>query len=117
MQEGKPGDTVKKRHDRGTLIEMLLVRSPGLQGSTWHVKRLGRLTLGHALSFESAIAFKPLCAFNTIPALGAILIVTLLVLADCSHRYLLFKPWLWERCMAQDGEVTLLLQPFMMSRR
>jgi len=75
------------------------------------------LTLGHALSFESAIAFKPLCAFNAIPALGAILMVTLLVLADCCHRYLLFKPWLWEKYMAQDDEVALLLQPFMMSRR
>jgi hypothetical protein len=92
MQEGETGDTVKKRHDCGTLIEMLLVRPPGLQGSTRHVKYLGCLTLGYALSFESAIAFKPLRAFHAIPALGATLMVTLLVLADCSHCYLLFKP-------------------------
>src|SRR5215471_4210334 len=116
MQEGEPGDTVKKRHDRGTLIEMLLVRPPSLQGRTRHVKHLGRLTLGHALRFESAIAFKPLRAFNAIPALGAIFLVMLLALADCSHCYLLFKPWVWKKCMAQDGEVALLLQPFIMSR-
>ena len=51
MQEGETGDAVKKRHDRGTLIEALLVRPPGLQGTAGHVKHLGRLTLGHPLGF------------------------------------------------------------------
>jgi len=118
MQESKTGDAVKKRHNRGTLIEILLVRPPGLQCTAGHVKHLRRLTLGHPLGCEIAIALKPLRAFEATPVLVAILIATLLVLDYCSHSYLLlFKPRSWEKCMAQDGEVALLLQPFTMSRR
>jgi hypothetical protein len=49
MQEGKTGDTVKKRHNSRTLVEALLVRPPRLQRTAGHVKHLGRLTLGHPL--------------------------------------------------------------------
>jgi hypothetical protein len=117
MQEGKTGDAVKKRHDSRTLVEALLVLPPGLKRTAGHVKYLGRLTLGHPLGFEIAIALKPLRAFDAIPALVAIGIATLRVLDYCSHSYLLFKPHSWEKYMAQDDEVALLLQPFTMSRR
>ena len=118
MQESQTGDTVKKRHDRGTLIKVLLVRPPGLQCTAGHIKHLRRLTLGHPLGFEVAIALKPLRAFEAAPVLVAVIMATLLVLDYCSHSYLLLcKPRSWEKCMAQDGEGALLLQPFTMSRR
>jgi hypothetical protein len=117
MQEGKAGDAVKKRHDRGACLKVLLVHPPGLQGSAGHVKHFGRLTLGHPLGGERTIACQPLGAFEALPALGTIFIVTLLVLDYCSHSYLhLFKPRSWEKCLAQDGEVVLLLQSCTMSR-
>ena len=117
MQETKTGNTVKKRHDHGTLIEVLLVRPPGPQGTAGHVKHLRRLTLGHPLGFEVAIALKPPRAFEATSVLVAIIMATLLVLNYCSHSYLLFKPRSWDKCMAQDGEVALVLQPCTMPRR
>ena len=53
MQESQAGDAVKKRHDRGMLIKVLLIRPPGLQGTAGHVQHLGRLTLGHPWAFSS----------------------------------------------------------------
>ena len=80
MQESQTGDTVKKRHDRGTLIKVLLVRPPGLQCTAGHIKHLRRLTLGHPLGFEVAIALKLLRAFEAAPVLVAVIMATLLVL-------------------------------------
>jgi hypothetical protein len=80
MQESEPGDTVKKRHDRGTLIKVLLVRPPCLKGTARNLKHLGRLTLGNALGVQIVIPRKQVSAFDTHPALVAILIATLLVL-------------------------------------
>jgi hypothetical protein len=117
MPEGKTGDAVQKRHDRRTRVEALVGLPPGLQRTTGHVKSLGRLTLGHPLGFEIALALKPLRAFEAIPALVAIGMATLRVWDSCSHSSLLFKPHAWEKDMAQDDEVALLLPPFTMSRR
>ena len=115
MQEGETGDAVKKRHDRGTRIEALLVRPPRLQRAAGHVKHLGRLTLGEPLGLQIAILLKQLSAFDAIPALVAILIASLLVLDDCSHSYLLFHPSPCVYVMAKDGEVAFWFQPFTVS--
>jgi hypothetical protein len=68
MQEGEPGNTVKKRHDSRTLVKAVCVRPPRLQRAAGHGKLLARLTLGKALGFEIAIPLKQLSAFDTIPA-------------------------------------------------
>jgi hypothetical protein len=70
------------------------------------------LTLGDALGFEIAILFQQRSAFDAIPALIALIIVTWHILDDCSHSsLLLLKPLSWEKYMAKDGEVALLMQP------
>jgi hypothetical protein len=98
MQESKPRRPLKKLNDRRTRVESLLIRPPRLQRAAGHLKHLGRLTLGEALGFETALPFKQLSAFEALPALVAILIATLLVLAYCSHSYLLFlTPRSWEK--------------------
>src|SRR5882762_5422183 len=93
MQESETWNALAKRHDRGTLVQAFLIRTPCLQRAARYLRRLGGLTLGHPLGFESAIALTLLRAFEAIPALDALLIVTLLGLDDCSHSYLpLLKP-------------------------
>jgi hypothetical protein len=114
-QEGKTGDAVEKRHDSRTRVEALLVRPPRLQRTAGHVKHLGRLTLGHPLDFEIAIALTLLRPFEAIPALMAILIATLRILDDCSHRYLLFRSFASVCVMAKDGEVAFWFQPAVMA--
>jgi len=89
MQEGETRRAVKKCHDRGTLVEALLVRPPRLQRAAGHLKHLGRLTLRKALGFEITIPLKQLRAFDAIPALGAILVASLRILDDCAHSDLL----------------------------
>ena len=115
MQEGETGDTVKKGHDRGTLVEALLVRPPRLQRAAGHVKHLGRLTLGEPLGLQIAILLKQVSAFDAIPALVAILIASLLVLDYCSHSDLLFTSFAFVYVMAKDGEVAFWFQPFAVS--
>ena len=91
MQEGETGHAVKKRHDRGTRIEALLVRPPRLQRAAGHVKHLGRLTLGDPLGLQIAIPRKQVSAFEALPALVAILVASLRVLDYVAHSYLLFR--------------------------
>jgi hypothetical protein len=110
MQEGETGNAVKKRHDCGMLIKVLLVCPPGLQGTAGHIKHFGRLTLGHPLGFELAIAFTLLRPFEALPALMAIRMATLRVLDDCSHSYLLFRAFACVRVMAKDGEAAVSFQ-------
>ena len=96
MEEGETGDTLKKRHDSWTLVEVLLVRPPRLQRAPGNLKHLGGLTLGDALGFEIAILLKQLSALDAIPALIALIIATLRLLDDCAHRsLLLLKPLSW----------------------
>jgi len=71
MQEGKTGDTVQKRHNSRTRVEAFLVRPPRLQRTAGHVKHLGRLTLGHPLGFEIAIA----CNFSRLMDSYPILVI------------------------------------------
>jgi hypothetical protein len=80
---------MKKRHDHGALIEALTVRPPGLQWAARHVKHLGGLTLGEALGLPVAIPLKQLSACEAFPTLGALLMVTVRILDDCAHCYLL----------------------------
>src|SRR5262249_21247616 len=97
-------------HDRGTLIEALLVRPPRLQRTAGHVQHLGRLTLGHPLGFQRAIALKLLGPFEALPALRAIRMATLRILDDCSHSYLLLRSFACVCVMVKDGEVGFWLQ-------
>jgi hypothetical protein len=112
MQEGKTGDTVKKRHNSRTLIEAFLVRPPRLQRTAGHVKHLGRLTLGHPLGFEIAIALILLCPFDALPALVAISAASLLILDDCSHSYLLLQSCAFGFVIDQDDEIAVWFQLF-----
>jgi hypothetical protein len=105
MQESQTEDAMKKRHDRGILIKVLLVRPPGLQGTTGHVEHLGRLTLEHPLGFELAIALKLPRPFEALPALMVIRIATLRVWDDRSHSYPLLRSFACVRVMAKDSEV------------
>jgi hypothetical protein len=118
MPEGKTGDTVKKRDDRRTRIEALLVRPPRLKGTAGHVQSLSCLTLREALGLQVAILRKSLRTFDAIPALVALIIATLRILDDCAHRYLLLlTPLSWCTSMAKDGEGALLVQPFTRSNQ
>jgi hypothetical protein len=93
MQEGKPRATVKKGDHGGMLVKALLVGPPCLKRAAGNIQHLGRLTLGDALGLQTAILLKQVSAFEAIPALVAIIIVTLLILDYCSHSYLLLlKP-------------------------
>ena len=87
MPEGKTGDTVKKRDDRRTRIEALLVRPPRLQGTAGPVQSLSCWTLREALGLPVAIRRPSLRTFDAIPALVALIIATLRIWDDRSHRY------------------------------
>ena len=93
MQEGKPRGTVKKGdHSRG-LVEALVVHPPGLQGASGHLKRFGRLTQGEALGVQSKIRIAEVSSLGSTPAWLMIIMASLRVLDDGSHRDLLFHPW------------------------
>jgi hypothetical protein len=92
MQEGETRHTVKKGRDSRTLIKTLLVRAPRLQRAARHVQSLSGLTLGEALGLQIAIPRTQLSAFNTIPAVVAIIVALLRLLDYCAHSDLLFTP-------------------------
>ncbi len=74
MQKGETWNAVKKRYDRGTCVEVLLVGPPGLERAAGHLQHLGRLTLGEALGVQVAILRKQVSAFEALPALVAIIV-------------------------------------------
>ncbi len=76
MQKGKPRNTVKKGHDRGTRIEAVLICPPRLQRAAGDVKYRGHLTLGDTLGVQIGIPRKQVRAFEARPALVAIIIAT-----------------------------------------
>ena len=98
MQEGETGTTVEKRPDRGTRIEAVLVCPPRLQCAAGHVKHLGGLTLGCALSVQVAILRKQVSAFDARPAFVASIVAMGLTLAYRFHSSLLFKPFACISC-------------------
>jgi hypothetical protein len=112
MQEGKTGDAVKKRYDSWTLVEALLVRLPCLQRGARHLKHLGGLPLGEALSFEIVILLQEVSALDALPTLVAIIVASLLILDYRAHRYLLLPFFAFGVVMAKDGEVAFWFQPF-----
>jgi hypothetical protein len=89
MQASQPGDAVKKRHDHRALIQVLLGRQPGLQGTTGHVKPRGRLALRDPWGVQLARPCKEVSALEASPALIASLIATLLFWDDRCHRSLI----------------------------
>src|SRR5262245_41037014 len=103
MQKGETGNAVKKRDDRRTRIEALVVCPPRLEGTAGHLKHLGRLTLREALGLQIAILRKQRSTFDTIPALGAFIIAMLRIWDYRSHSSLLLKPRSWAKCMAKEG--------------
>ena len=110
MEEGKPGNTCEKFHHTGTGIKRILPRSPRLQRRAGNVKHLGGLTLGYPLSLSVAIRVEPLSALGAIPSLLALSLVTLCVMDDSAHSYLLPKRMPCEKWMAKDGEVATSFQ-------
>jgi|RhiMetStandDraft_4_1073278.scaffolds.fasta_scaffold91892_3 hypothetical protein len=46
----------------------------------------------------------------------ALIMITLRILDDCAHGYLLLKPLSWKDCITKDGKVAILVQPLTMSR-
>ena len=92
MQERETWHALEKRHDRGTLVQALLIRTPCLQRATRHLKHLSSLTLGDPLGVQRAILLTQLSAFEASPALVAIFVAALLILYYCSHSYLLVHP-------------------------
>ena len=94
---------MEKRHDSGTSVEAVWVRVPRLQRAARHVKPLRRLTLGEALGCEIAILRKEVSPFDAIPALVAIIVASLRLLDDRSHRYLLRPSFAFVFVMAKDA--------------
>ena len=92
MQEGETGDAVKKRHDSQTLVEAVRVCLPRLQRAAGHIKHLGRLPLGCALSVQIALLRTQLSTCDALPALMATLVAPWRLWDDCSHRSLLCNP-------------------------
>jgi hypothetical protein len=115
MQKGEPWNAVKKRHDRGTCVEVLLVCPPGLQRAAGHLQHLGRLTLGEALGVQVAILRKQVSAFEALPALVALIVALWLLLDYRAHSYLLGPSFAFVGVMAKDGEVAFWFQPFVVS--
>jgi hypothetical protein len=115
MQEGKPGDAVKKRHDSRTRVEALLVRPLCLQRGAGHLKHLGGLPLGEALGFAIVILRQEISARDALLTLMAILVAALLLLDYRAHCYLLLFCFALVFVMAKDGEGALLLPPFVAS--
>ena len=101
---------MKKCYHCGRRIKVLGVGPPGRQGTAGHGKPLGRVTLGHPVGCEVALAGKLLRPFEALPALMALCIATLRVLDDCSHSYLLVRSFAWVCVMAKDGEVACWFQ-------
>src|SRR5262245_66050140 len=88
MQEGEPGHTLEKCHDRGTGIEAVVVGQPRLQGTAGHVKHRGCLALGDSLDLQLAILGKEVSAFEARPTLVAIMIAMLRCVDYRCHSYL-----------------------------
>jgi hypothetical protein len=76
VQNGQPRGTWKKCHDGRTRVETLLVRAPRLKRGTGHLKYLGGLPLGEALGLQTAVRFRHLSAFESIPAWRAIIVAS-----------------------------------------
>src|SRR2546425_12059265 len=77
MQEGEPGHTLEKRHDRGTGIEAVVVCQPRLQCTAGYVKHRGCLALGDSLNMQLAVPCKEVSAFEARPMLVAIILAML----------------------------------------
>jgi len=93
MQESETWNALAKRHDRGTLVQAFLIRTPCLQRAARYLRRLGGLTLGESLGLQVAVLRQQLSTFDAIPTLVALIIATLRILDNCAHRYLLLlKP-------------------------
>src|SRR6266702_8183788 len=95
MQESETWNTLKKGHDRGTLVETCLVRLPRLEGAAGNIKLLGCLTLGEALGLELEILIKAFSAFQATPSREVCLIAWLPGLDYGSHSALLVHPLPW----------------------
>ena len=92
MQERETWHALEKRHDRGTRVQALLIRTLCLQRATRHLKYLSGLTLGDPLGMHLVRPLTQLGAFEASPALVAIFVAALLILYDCPHSYLLVHP-------------------------
>jgi hypothetical protein len=95
MQESETWNTLKKGHDRGTLVETFLVRLPRLEGAAGNIKLLGCLTLGEALGLQLEILIKAFSAFQATPSWEVCLIAWLPGLDYGSHSALLVHPLPW----------------------
>src|SRR5215831_16332620 len=116
MQEGEPGDTVKKGPHLGAGIEAVLVRPPRLERTAGHGQHLGRSALGDPLGVQFPIACKQVSALEARPALVAIMIALVLCLDYRCHRLPpLPKPLPCEKWRAKDGEVAPWLQSLSVS--
>jgi hypothetical protein len=69
-----------------------VVGSPGLQCAAGNLQGLRGLTLGEALGLQVTILRQEVSAFDTIPALVAILVALRLILHYCAHSDLLCHP-------------------------
>ena len=105
MQAGETRRTVNKRHDRRTLVKVLLVCPPRLQRTAGHVQDLGRLALGDPLGVPRTLSCTQVSALEASPALGAIILATVLVVDYRCHRLPPRpKPLPCEKWRAKDGE-------------
>src|SRR5712691_9959274 len=75
----------EKRHDRGTLVQAFVIRTPCLQCAARHLKHRSGLTLGDPLGVQLAIPLTQLSAFEASPALVAIFVALRLRLHYCAH--------------------------------
>jgi hypothetical protein len=111
MQESKTRDARKKCDDSGALIQVLVIRQPGLQGTAGHVQPRGGLALRETLGVQVAIPRTQLRAFDPIPSLMAFLMASWRRWNDCAHSDLLVPPFTLGWVMAKDDEVACWFQP------
>ena len=64
---------------------------------------------------QTVIPLTQRSAFDTIPALVAILVALRRILHSCAHSDLLCHPSAFVYVMAKDGEVAFAFQPFVVS--
>jgi hypothetical protein len=95
MQESQSRGALKKGHDRGTLIETVLVRLPRVEGAAGHLALVGCLTLGDALGLPLARLIKACSAFHAIPSWVGGLMALVPGLDYGVHSALLVHPLPW----------------------
>ena len=92
MEEGKSRAILKELGHMGTAIEGVMPGVPSWKGASGHLKLLGGLTLGDALSLQLQILLEQIGPLEAVPELMTVAIVAVWKINDSAHGYLPLTP-------------------------